>query len=110
MQDLDMSRIKKEKEWANKYIRSIRLDNTIEIQVEIIKWPHPHTPTSSWHTIKKLDGSTSQEVIDELVENTLIDSRYFKVCNECNERNPIGHMHNNKICQSCAENNHGIVH
>jgi hypothetical protein len=101
---------KKAAKYINDYMRVARSDNTIEIQVEMIEWPHPHTPTSSWHTIDKLDKFTSQEVIDEIVEKTLSDKRYFKVCNECNERNPVGHMHDNKICQSCAENNHGIVY
>jgi len=101
---------KKAAKWINQFIRITRFNDTVEIQVCMIKWPHPHTPKSTWHTIHKLDGFTSQEVIDELVEKIFLDKRYFKICNECDQRNPIGHMHSNNVCQGCAEQNHGIVH
>ena len=42
---------KKAAKYINDYMRVARSDKTIEIQVEMIEWPHPHTPTSSWHTI-----------------------------------------------------------
>ena len=91
-------------------MRVTRLNDTVEIQVCMIEWSHPHTPKGTWHPVEKLDKCTPQEVIDDLLEKTLRDRHYFKVCNECDQRNPSGHMHSNNVCQSCAEENHGVVH
>jgi formylmethanofuran dehydrogenase subunit E len=36
--------------------------------------------------------------------------QFFGRCQECGELNPSGWMHDSKICQHCAETNHGVVY
>jgi hypothetical protein len=48
--------------------------------------------------------------LDSKIQEILDNEQYFKVCQECGKRKPRGWMHNDGICQSCAENNHGVVY
>ncbi|HPM09147.1 MAG TPA: hypothetical protein PK941_01710 [Paludibacter sp.] len=82
----------------------------IALRVCCITWPHPHEPKSHWHTALVLPPSTSIETVKNEMQKLLMDKKHFTVCVECHERNPRGWMHTRKICQACAEKNHGVVY
>lgn len=43
-------------------------------------------------------------------QRVLETKRYFRVCKDCGERNPVGWMCTDMgVCHECAERNHGIV-
>lgn len=81
-----------------------------DVLVRVIDWPVPHEPVSSWETWKSMDGQPSRADLDSAFAEILSDARYFGTCAECGERNPKGWMHSKKLCQRCAERNHGIVY
>ena len=99
-----------DKEILNELTDAQPRPNGIAIRVCWITWPHPHEPKTHWHTVAMLLGDAkSRDTVKE--RRKLLDNkRYFGVCTECRERNPIGWMHDDAICQSCAESNHGIVY
>lgn len=94
----------------DEFIRTTPSDTGVLIEVLIIDWPTPSQPVSSWVAAATVRGTPSLEKLQERVLRVLGTKKYFRVCGECGERNPMGWMHDNKICQSCAERNHGVVY
>jgi hypothetical protein len=92
------------------FIRTVPGVSAIVIEVRMISWPHPHEPESAWITAAELPSGASQDRVGKAVRKLLKDRKYFRVCQECKERNPVGWTHDSKICQSCAERNHGVCY
>jgi len=85
-------------------------DGSTLVEVCTISWPLPHEPESTWITAAELPSGASQDRVDKAVRKLLKDRHYFRVCQDCNERNPVGWMHDSKICQTCAEQHHGVCY
>jgi hypothetical protein len=98
-----------ENELIQEFTRVQRLKKRIVVQVKWITWPHPHEPTSRWLTVKKLTSDADDLSIAAERGKILHNLKYFAVCEECHELNPIGWMLDEHICQSCAEQNHGVI-
>lgn len=91
------------------FVEVRRAEEGVGLWVREIGWQGPYTPVSSWTLAKTLPATASEDRIETEVRRLLTRKRYFRVCEECGERNPIGWMLDTKICQSCAERNHGVV-
>ena len=92
------------------FIRVEKSVDRVRILVCTIDWPHPHTPTSKWEVVEVLHQEAGQDVVGDAIAGILQNKKYFSVCEECNERNPVGHMHDEKICMGCAQQNHGVCY
>ena len=92
------------------FVRRTTTDAGVTIEVKVIGWDGPHTPVSSWMTAAKVKGTPSPEKLQKAILRVLENKRYFRVCRDCGERNPVGWMTGDMgVCHSCAERNHGIV-
>jgi len=98
-----------DKEVLKELVRTIKSDMGIKIQVCWITWPHPHEPKSHWHTVEILPVNSPAKTIRERKQALLENEKYFTICKECKERNPIGWMNVSDYCDGCAQLNHGIV-
>ncbi len=99
-----------DKEIISEFIQVKNGNDGIQLLVRGISWPHPHEPVSSWTVASVLPQTSSSQELDSKIQEILGNEQYFKVCQECGKRKPRGWMHNDGICQSCAENNHGVVY
>ena len=97
-------------ELREEFIRIEKTQGGIQILVREIRWEGPHTPISTWAIARTLPATASESEIENIVACVVGDRGYFRACLECGEKKPIGWMHNERICQGCAEANHGIVH
>ena len=93
-----------------KYIWIDKTKGAIDISVEVVDWLGPHEPKLEYRVVKKLPLNTSDERLEQELKNLIDDHRYFARCVECNKANLRGHMHDQYICHTCDENNHGVVH
>ncbi len=104
----------------------------IWLNVREINWVGPHEPVSYWTTVKRLgqppateervehsiittpDDLTnwvvSPQEIEKAIDQLLANRRYFQICGRCRRLHPVGHMHDDFACQSCAEKNLGMVY
>lgn len=98
----------KDAELIKDFIRVHKSKHGVQILVCNIHWPHPHTPTSDWEVIEVLSEFSSEEEVQLAIDRILNNKKYFKFCKECKERNPIGWMHEPKLCMQCAELHHGV--
>ena len=57
-----------------------------------------------------LTSTASEAEIESETVGVVEDDGYFLVCSECEERTPRRYMHDGRICQGCAEANHGVVY
>ena len=99
-----------DRELRKEFIRIETTQNEVQILVHEIRWDGPHTPIHSWAVGKSLPATASEADVEKATASILEDGGYFQVCNECDERKPLGWMHDGTICQGCAVANHGIVH
>ncbi len=97
-------------ELINDFIRVEKTLAEIRILVREISWDGPHTPISRWKNGASLSPTVSEADIQDALAGMLDDPSYFRRCTECGNRNPIGWMHDECICQGCAERNHGVVY
>lgn len=86
------------------YIRIRRTDTYVTIEVEKIEWDGPHTPVSQWVLVKELPLDCKIEA--ELAK--VLRSRHFGFCDYCLTYNNAGHMHDKRLCQSCASAYFGV--
>ena len=99
----------KDSELINEFTRVKHHEDRIAIQVAWITWPHPHESKLHWHTVKNLNTGEDPALINITRKSIINNEKYFRICSECNVRNPYGWMWEGKICQSCAERNHEVV-
>ena len=99
-----------DREFLEEFVRVKRTENSVQILVRKIRWEGPHTPISTWVTGRSLPDTASEAAIEKATASLLEDHRYFRTCLECGERKPFGWMNDERICQGCAEANHGVVH
>ncbi len=97
-------------EIAKEFIRVTYRRNSIEFRVKDIFRDGPAHPYSTWELSSRIDGPISEKQITDEIERILHNKRHFRTCEECGDLNPIGWMNDERICQSCAERNHGVVH
>ena len=97
-------------EIIKEFIKVEKTDLCVKILVKHISWPKVYEPHSEWMEEDTLPGKVSQSEIQDAVKRVLENGRHFGVCQECGERNPTGWMHNDRICQGCAQANYGIVY
>jgi hypothetical protein len=87
-----------------------RPDGRCDVLIQVIHWPHPHTPSAEWVLWKRLHEPGSGTEREVIARQALKDERFFGTCKECGERNPKGWMHSASLCQGCAQGNHGVVY
>lgn len=94
----------------NEFVRIEKTKAGSQLLVRKIVWDGSHTPSSMWVVAKTLPSHTPEAEIQRSAGAMLKDSRFFRRCTECGERQPAGWMHSGSICQGCAQANHGIVY
>ena len=85
---------------------------TVTIKVQLIRWPAPYEPDSTWVDAAVLPAGSGDRARDFATSRVLKSTKYFRICRECGERNAIGHLMSDKpgaICHGCAQRNHGVV-
>lgn len=98
-------------ELIEEFISVERTAGGVELLVRTIDWEgRPYDPVSKWEEGMSLPASASEMDIQEASFKLLENPSFFKRCIECAERNPLGWMHDNDICQRCAQESHGVVY
>jgi hypothetical protein len=97
-------------ELRGEFFRIKRASSATRILVREIGWRGAHAPASSWVAAARLPEGASEADVEAAVLAILQDPKFFRICTECQERHPLGWMHNERICQRCAERNHGVVY
>lgn len=92
------------------FVRVERRDDSIRVLVGDVTWDGPAHPSVDWTVWRELAVQASDQDVRKCVEELLASPAHFLQCEECGERNPLGWMHDECICQSCAERNHGVVY
>lgn len=89
-----------------------RIDGAVVVlEVQLISWAAgPHCPESTWVEVKRLASGTDTLETARQRRQLLERRRYFRICARCSERNPVGWMHDSRLCQGCAERTLGVVH
>jgi hypothetical protein len=99
-----------DRELRDEFVRVERTESQVRILVREIHWDGPHTPISTWATANSLPATGTEAEASAAAAGVLEDAGYFRVRGESEQRKPVGWMHNGRICQGCAEANHGVVH
>jgi NADH pyrophosphatase NudC (nudix superfamily) len=92
------------------FTRMVEVDGEIRLEVAVVDWPQPHTPTMVWKTFRYWKKPPTPERLAAAQQKALTMRRFFRVCQRCGERNNAGHMHDRRICQTCAEKHLGVVY
>ena len=79
-------------------------------EVATLAWTHPHEPRREWHLFDHWAEEPHREDKRQAESVALQDRRFFKTCTMCNELTNVGHMHNSKVCDGCAEEYLGVMH
>jgi len=99
-----------DRELREEFVRVERTEKEVQILIREIRWEGPHTPIHTWAVGKTLLATASEAEIENATASILEDHRYFRDCDECGERKPVGWMLNESLCQECAQANHGVVY
>lgn len=118
--------IKNINEIKKEYIRLGASIDGLQLEVCCIDWEGPHTPVSNWVVVKRFDNFVSYEdrcneisssdvalsvfELEKEISKLLKNSKYFQICGRCRTLNPVGHMHDDFICQGCAERFSDVVY
>jgi hypothetical protein len=81
-----------------------------QFQVDVIVWPHPHEPETSWVTFRTWKRPPTEARIALAKAAALRNPRFFSTCKHCGELNNAGHMADHSTCYGCAERYFGVVH
>ena len=98
------------KSLVDTFIRQQFVGKVIQLSVRKVLWRGSHSPESEWVSVTTLPADVSPEAIQDAIDTILLDDRFFSECQECRRRQPVGWMHSDSLCQSCAERNHGVVY
>ena len=92
------------------FVKAERTPGAVRIMVADISWPSPSQPETTWQEVGSLPATATDEEIATARQQAVTDTRYFAMCGTCREKQPVGWMHDDSICQSCASRDHGILY
>ena len=92
------------------YLRVIERDELIQIEVCQISWPEAHEPLGEWAVAGTLPISSSTAEVLQAKKTVMMDENFFRRCVERGGLHVRGHMHDQQICQRCAERNHDVTY
>lgn len=92
------------------YFRCEETADGWDFQVGLVRWPHPSTPATNWITIRRWKLKPDQARLSRSRTAVFADPRFFRTCSMCHELNNAGHMHDQDICQRCAQGKLGAVY
>lgn len=98
-----------DQELLDSFTRIRHEPDAIVLEIQSITW-HGHTPEGHWEEVKRLDPTTKDSEVTKQHKQLLQRRRFFRVCTICNERKINGWMHNDEICQGCAQKTLGVVY
>lgn len=88
-----------------------RLDSEgASLQAAVVEWTSSHTPTLRWHVFQTWGRSPEPDELEEAKQRALNDARFFRTCTTCRVLHNVGHMHDDHLCQACAEQHHGVIY
>jgi len=108
-QDEDSCSTTTDQELIDDYMRLVEDESGSRLEIGVVEWEGPHTPTLVWKVYRKWTKRPTNERLKAAQSAALEASRFFRTCIHCKERNNIGHM-DEDICQGCAEQYFGVVH
>ena len=95
----------------NEFTRAREEGVEVVLEVCVIDWKAgPHTPHANWIEVGRLATGSGALMIQSARGRLLKRRRFFRVCSLCAKRNPVGWMHNSRICHACAERTLGVVY
>ena len=95
---------------SREFIRVCESDRCKTVQVLRITGDSPSRPTTYWRVVLRLPPDASRTVVLKARREVLKNPKHFATCAECRELNPVGWMHDEEICQACAQGRHGVVY
>lgn len=87
----------------------MRMSSDRELEVGQVSW-RGQTPSLEWEKYKTWHEPPKRSEVRFVMKEALGDSRFFRVCSHCGERSNRGHMHDEKVCQGCAQTHFGVVY
>lgn len=92
------------------FTRVERSIGAVRIMVADIAWPSPSQPETTWEEVTRLLDTAMDTDIANAQQQAVADTRYFAMCGTCREKQPVGWMHDDNTCESCASRDHGILY
>lgn len=77
--------------------------NDVGLFVCKIHWDGPHNPVCNWVKIAEYPANPDPLLIQKEIRRVLKLRTYFRSCDLCGEKNPVGWMEGS-TCHSCMEN------
>lgn len=93
-------------EWAT---RRVEVDGQTRVEVAVVLWEGPHRPRTWWTEFEAWSEDPGEETVMAARRRALDESGCFAVCRMCGERNNVGHMFEDDVCQGCAERHLHVV-
>lgn len=90
------------------YTRVHLAGGVFHFEVGIVSW-RGHRPETDWKSFRRWKREPTPAQIQLARARALKERRFFRTCGQCAETSNIGHMHDDRICQSCAEK-HGAMY
>lgn len=92
------------------FTRVIASDGEYCFEVGIVQWRSSYESSLIWKRFRRWVRAPSAERVRAAQVKALQQRRFFQLCERCGERNNVGHMYSDEICQTCAERYLGVVH
>lgn len=97
-------------ELFNDYTRSRTLEDKVVVDVQVIRWLSSYEPQGVWVPVFELSCGAGTAAITEARNKLLAMPRYFQTCDCCQQLMAVGHMHDDGVCQGCAEKHLGVAY
>jgi type I restriction enzyme M protein len=97
-------------ELIDAFMRTRETGEGTVLEVAVVEWHGPHEQGLCWEEYQSWVGKPTDTEVKAAQERALADPELFKQCNRCGELCNVGNMHDDTICQGCAERYLGVVH
>ncbi len=85
-----------------------RSEAGVGVYVLSLGWDGPYTQVYTYKLAERLPVGASEQEIQQAVEKTKNNKKYFGTCEACGERVFTGYMLGG-CCHPCASSEHGVV-
>ena len=90
------------------FTRCRTLESTTALEIGVVTWLYKDKPAIRWEPFRAWPKPPTPEELAQAWREALNNSRFFRVCNRCGVRQNRGDMHDESVCNTCAERDFGL--